>query len=114
MASVLHGCARSTPHVRAELKVSQTSSRDMAAKYGVAVKAVLTWRKRSTTADASMGPETPAGTVLTRAEKAAIVEFRRWTLLPLDGVMGTRKDTIPNLQRKHSLHLSITHILSRG
>jgi len=36
--------------------------------------------------DAQMGPTTPHSTVLTSAEDAMVVEFRRRTLLPLDDV----------------------------
>ena len=58
MAGVLHGSARTTPRVRAELKAAKTSSRALAAQYGINPKTVLKWRKRNITADASMGPKT--------------------------------------------------------
>ena len=35
MASVLHGSARATPRVRAELQSSKESSRTLAARYGL-------------------------------------------------------------------------------
>ena len=35
-----------------------------------------------------MGPTAPHSTVLTLAEEAMVVEFRRRTLLPLDDVLG--------------------------
>ena len=54
------------------------------------------WRGRTTTSDAPMGPRDPRSTVLTPAEEAIVVDRRR-TLLPLDGVLGCLKDTIPNL-----------------
>jgi hypothetical protein len=38
-------------------------------------------------------------TILTPAEEAIIVEFRRRTLLPPDDVLGCLKETIPNLSR---------------
>ena len=44
-----------------------------------------------------MGPKAPKSTVLTPAEEAIIVKFRRRTLLPLDDVMGCLRDTIPTL-----------------
>ncbi len=113
MAGVLHGSARTTPRVRAELKASKTSSRALAAQYGINAKTVLKWRKRNATADASMGPKTPKSTVLTLAEEAIIVEFRRRTLLALDDVMGCLKDTIPNLSRS-ALHRCLQrHGISR-
>ncbi len=113
MASVLHGCARTTPRVRAELQTAQTPSRAMAAQYGLNPKTVLKWRQRATTADAPMGPKKPASTVLTPSEEAIIVEFRRRTLLPLDDVMGALRDTIPNLSRS-ALHRCLQrHDISR-
>ena len=106
MASVLHGSARTTPRIRAELKAAQAPARLLARQYGLNVKTVLKWRNRPETADAPMGPK-PKSTVLTAAEEAVIVEFRRRTPLPLDDVLGCLKDTIPNLSRSalhHCLH----------
>jgi transposase-like protein len=103
MGSVLHGSARTTPRIRAELQGSQESSRTLAARYGLNPKTVGKWRKRTTTSDERMGPKAPKSTVLTAAEEAIVVEFRRRTLLPLDDVLGCLKDTIPNLSRS-ALH----------
>ena len=86
MAAGLHGSARTTPRVRAELQAAQTSSRALAAQYGLTPKTVLKWCKRTSTADTAMGPASPRSTVLTEVEEAMIVEFRRRTLLPLDDV----------------------------
>ena len=103
MASVLHGSARTTPRIRAELQASKESARALAARYGLNAKTVRKWRKRTTTADEPMGPKTPKSTVLTPAEEAIVVAFRRRTLLPLDDVLGCLKDAIPNLSRS-ALH----------
>lgn len=56
MASVVHGSARTTPRLRAEFQASQESTRALAVRYGVNPKTVAKWRKRTTTADAPMGP----------------------------------------------------------
>ena len=88
MASVLHGSARTTPRLRAEFQASKESSRALAARYGLNAKTVRKWRKRTTTADAPMGPKKPKSTVLTPAEEAIVVAFRQKTLLPLDDVLG--------------------------
>jgi hypothetical protein len=56
MASVLHDSACITPGIRAKLQKAKAATRAVAAQYGVNVKTVLKWRKRSTTADAQMGP----------------------------------------------------------
>ena len=113
MASVLHGCARTTPCLRAEFQASQESTRSLAAHYGLNPKTVKKWRSRTTTADAPMGPKTPKSTVLTPAEEAIVVAFRQKTLLPLDDVLGCLKDTIPNLSRS-ALHRCLQrHGISR-
>ena len=59
MASVLHGGARTTPRLRAEFQASKESSRALAARYGLNAKTVRKWRKRTTTADAPIGPKKP-------------------------------------------------------
>src|SRR3954453_7485220 len=103
MAAGLHGSARTTPRVRAELQRSQATTRGLAARYGLNPKTVAKWRGRSSTADARMGPARPRSTVLTEAEEAIVVEFRRRTLLPLDDVLGCLRKTIPKLSRS-ALH----------
>src|SRR3954466_8232105 len=113
MAGLLHGCARTTPCVRAELQASQASTRALAARYGLNPKTVAKWRERNNTADAPMGPRRPRSTVLTEAEEAAVVEFRRRTLLPLDDVLGCLRKSIPRLTRS-ALHRCLErHGISR-
>jgi hypothetical protein len=87
MASVLHGSARTTPRIRAELKAAQAPARLLASQYGLNVKTVLEWRNRDETTDAPMGPKSKS-TVLTSAAEAVIVEFWHRTLLPLDDVLA--------------------------
>jgi transposase-like protein len=103
LATGLHGAARTTPRVRAELQASQESTRALAGRYGLNAKTVAKWRRRSSTADQPMGPSKPKSTVLTEIEEAIVVEFRRRTLLPLDDVLGCLRETIPTLSRS-ALH----------
>ena len=113
MAAVLHGSVRTTPRVRAELQASQASTRALAAQYGLNPKTVAKWRARKTIVDAAMGPRDPRSTVLSPAEEAVIVEFRRRTLLPLDDIMGCLRDAIPKLTRS-ALHRCLQrHGISR-
>src|SRR5688572_24616077 len=113
MAGGLHGSARTTPRVRAELQASKEKTNALAERYGLSRTTVTKWRARTSTADAPMGPRSPRSTVLTLIEEAMIVEFRRRTLLPLDDVMGCLKDSIPNLTRS-SLHRCLErHGISR-
>ena len=76
MAAGLHGSARTTPRVRAELQRSQEATRALAARYGLNPKTVAKWRGRTTVADAPMGPSRPRSTVLTEAEQAIVVEVQ--------------------------------------
>jgi transposase InsO family protein len=51
-------------------------------------------RKRQTVEDLKTGPKEPRSTVLTKAEEATIVAFRRHTLLPLDDCLYALQPTI--------------------
>ena len=59
LATGLHGAARTTPRVRAELQAVKESTRTLAARYGLNTKTVAKWRKRASTADLPMGPSRP-------------------------------------------------------
>jgi transposase-like protein len=113
MAGVLHGSARTTPRIRAELQASQEATRVLAARYGLNPKTVQKWRKRTTTADQPMGPKRPRSTVLTEAEEAIVVAFRRRTLLPLDDVLGCLRECIPKLTRSALHRCLVRHGISR-
>lgn len=103
MAELLHGSARTTPRIRAELQASQESTRALAIRYQLNPKTVAKWRGRSTTSDEPMGPRKPCSSVLSAVEEAIVVEFRRRTLLPLDDVLGCLRESIPRLTRS-ALH----------
>src|SRR3982751_5379338 len=113
MAGVLHGSARTTPRVRGELQASQEATRVLAARYGLNQKTLAKWRQRTTTADQPMGPRRPRSTVLTEAEEAIVVEFRRRTLLPLDDVLGCLRESIPKLTRSALHRCLVRHGISR-
>ena len=119
MAGVLHGSARTTPRIRAELQASQETTRVLAARHGLNPKTVQKWRKRTTTADQPMGPRRPRSTVLTEAEEAIVpgssprTSFRRRTLLPLDDVLGCLRESIPTLTRSALHRCLVRHGISR-
>src|SRR5215211_577418 len=92
MAAGLHGSARTTPRVRAELQASQEATRVLASRHGLNPKTVAKWRGRTTTADRPMGPARPRSTVLAEAEEAIVVEFRRRTLLPRDDGKASKRE----------------------
>lgn len=92
------GSSRQRPHDAAcSSRAPSVERKQPRPRYGRNPKTVLKWRKRTTTADAPMGPNDPRSTVLTQAEEVIVVEFRRRTLLPLDDVLGCPMDTIPKL-----------------
>lgn len=113
MATGLHGSARTTPRVRAELQASQESTRALAARYGLNVKTVAKWRTRSTTADKPMGPAKPRSVRLSDAEEAMVVELRRCTLLPLDDLLGHLREPLPQLTRSALHRCLVRHGISR-
>jgi transposase-like protein len=85
----------------------------LAARYGLNPKTVTKWRRRATTSDQRMGPARPRSTVLTEAEEAIVVEFRRRTLLPLDDVLGCLREAIPGLTRSALHRCLVRHGISR-
>src|ERR687896_1333525 len=113
MAPGLHGSARTTPRVRAELQRAQATTRSLAARHGLNPKTVAKWRHRTTTDDRAMGPSRPRSSVLTEAEEAIVVEFRRRTLLPLDDVLGCLRESIPTLTRSALHRCLVRHGISR-
>lgn len=52
MALGLHGSARTTPRIRAELQASQASTRSLARRCGLNEKTGAKWRRRTSTLDA--------------------------------------------------------------
>jgi len=113
MGQVLHGSATTTHAVRAAIQRSQASASALSETYGINAKTVLKWRKRTCVEDRKTGPKRPQSTVLSEFEEAAIVAFRRHTLLPLDDCLYALQPTIPHLTRS-SLHRCLQrHGISR-
>lgn len=71
----------------------------MSRELGINPKTVAKWRKRATVEDMKTGPSEPRSTVLTEAEEAMVVAFRRHTLLPLDDCLYALPSSIPHLTR---------------
>lgn len=113
MGQVLHGSATTTEAVRRAIQHSQESLRTLARRYGINSKTVAKWKKRVSVADLPTGPTQPKSTVLSIEEEAAIVAFRRHTLLPLDDCLYALQPTMPHLTRS-SLHRCLQrHGISR-
>ena len=103
MGQIRHGIA-TTPHaVRAAIRRSQASLSALSRELGINPKTVAKWRKRTTVEDLKTGPKAPHPTILTEAEEAMVVAFRRHTLLPLDDCLHTLQPSIPHLTRS-ALH----------
>ena len=113
MGQVLHGCARTTEAVRLAIQGREESVRTLAARYGVSPTTIQKWRKRDHVHDAAMGPKEVRSSTLTLEQEAAVVAFRRHTLLPLDDCLYALQPTLPHLTRS-SLHRCLQrHGISR-
>jgi transposase len=113
MGQVLHGSATTTEAIRRAIQNSEESLRALSKRYGINHKTVAKWKKRTSLADLPTGPKEPHSTVLSPEEEAAIVAFRRHTLLPLDDCLYALQPTIPHLTRS-SLHRCLQrHGISR-
>jgi len=102
MGQVLHGCATTTHGARAAKQRSQASLAQLSRELGITPKTVVKWRKRATVEDLKTAPKEPRSTVLTEAEEAVIVAFRRHTLLPLDDCLYALQPSIPHLTNSPS------------
>ena len=96
MGQVRHGSATTTHAVRAAIQRSQASLATLSRDLGINPKTVAKWRKRQTVEDLKTGPREPRSTILTEAEEATIVAFRRHTLLPLDDCLYALQPSIPH------------------
>ena len=103
MGQIRHGSATTTHAIRAAIQRSQASLAVLSKEFGINAKTVAKWRKRTFVDDLKTGPTKPRSTVLTEAEEAMIVAFRRHTLLPLDDCLYALQSTLPHLTRS-ALH----------
>ena len=96
-----------------QIQRSQSSLAVLSRDLGINPKTVAKWRKRAAVEDLKTGLREPRSTVLTEAEEAMVVAFRRHTLLPLDDCLYALQPTIPHLTRS-ALHRCLQrHGLSR-
>lgn len=100
---VLHGCAGATETARRAIQAGQESVRALARGYGIGPTTVQKWRRRSTMADAPMGPKQRRSTVLSPEQEAAVVAFRRHTQPLLDDCPYALQPSMPQLTRS-TLH----------
>ena len=113
MGQVLHSSVTTTQTVRRAIQNSQESLRTLAKRYGINQKTVAKWKKRTSVDDLTTGPKNPRSSVLSPEDEAAIVAFRKRTLLPLDDCLYALQPSIPYLTRS-SLHRCLQrHGISR-
>ena len=106
-------CATITHAVRAAIQRSQASLLVLRKELGINPKTVANWRKHTTVEDLKTGPREPRSSILTEAEEAIIVAFRRHTLLPLDDCLYALQPSLPHLTRS-ALHRCLQrHGISR-
>ncbi len=113
MGQILHGSATTTHAVRAALQRSKATIAELSAQYGVNPKTVMKWRNRSSVEDLPMGPKDVRSTVLSTAEEALCIAFRKHTLLPLDDCLYALQATVPHLTRSSLHRLFQRHGISR-
>ena len=113
MGQLLHGSARKTEAVRRAIQHSQASLRALSRRYEINQKTVAKWKKRTAVRDLRTGSKDAPSPVLSIADEAIIVAFRKHTLLPLDDGLYAFQGTIPHLTRS-SLHRCLQrHGISR-
>ena len=113
MGQILHGNASTTASVRRAIQYSQESLKVLAERHGINEKTVAKWRKRDFVHDEQMGPKVVRSTVLSAEEEAAVVAFRRYTLLPLDDCLYALQAILPNLTRSNLHRCLQRHGISR-
>ena len=82
---------------------SQASLAKLSRDLGIDPKTVAKWRKRATVEDLKTGPKASYSTTLTKAEEAAVLAFRRHTLLPMGDRLYALQPSILHLTRS-ALH----------
>ncbi len=113
MGQVLHISAATTYAIRAGIQRSQASASVLCETYAINPKTVLKSKKRTCIEDRKTGPKLSQSTVLSEVEEAAIVAFRRHTLLPLDDCLYALQPSIPNLTRSFLHRCLQPHGISR-
>ena len=85
----------------------QASLAQLSRNLGINPKTLAKWRKRATVEDVKTGPTEPRSTVLTEAEEAMIVAFRRPTLPPLHDCLYALQSSLPHPLAGRRLHRNL-------
>ncbi|WP_304351145.1 hypothetical protein [Comamonas testosteroni] len=100
MAIRLHGSARTTPRIRAELQLATGSHRSLAKRYA---KTMAKWRARTSVLNERMAPRYRASQHLSQEQEHFAIGLRKQRHLSLDDLMGQLLETAPRLSRS-ALH----------
>lgn len=103
VGQVPHASATTTEVTRRAIRHGQEILRTLAKRYGINPKTVAKWKKRTSVTDLPTGPKQLSSTVLSVEQEAAIVTFRKHTLLSLNDCLYVLQPVIPHLTRT-SLH----------
>ena len=103
MANMLHGSARTTPRIRAELQLATGSHRSLTKLYGINLKTAAKWRARTSVLDEPMAPRDKASQHLSQEQEHLEIALRKQGHLSLDDLMGQLLETAPKLSRS-ALH----------
>src|SRR3712207_7707633 len=95
MGAGLHGSARTTPRVRAELQASQEGTRALAARYGLNPKTVAKWRSRPRPAAPPLRPGRAPNPVLTHGGGGILLELPPPPLPPPVQLPGHLRGGLP-------------------
>ena len=89
----LHKNARTTPAVRAYIRHSTKTQRELADELGVGIGTIRKWQRRDSTQDRSHTSHN-LQTTLTKAQQALVVELRTTLKLPLDDLLAVTHEFI--------------------
>ena len=95
----LHKNARTTPAIRAYIRQSGKTPRELADELGLGLGTIYKWQRRDSVEDLSHTAHR-LQTTLSPAQEALVVELRRTLLLPLDDLLAVVREFIhPALTR---------------
>ena len=99
MAIRLHGSARTTARIRAELQLATGSHRSLTKLYGINSKTAAKWRACTSVLDEPMAPRDSASQHLSQEQEHLAIALRKQGHLSLDDLMGQLLETAPKLSR---------------
>ena len=100
MASILHGNAKTTPRIRAEIQNANKSITELAKRYHLTPKTVSKWKNATTVEDGLSGGNRSSRS-LSEEQEQIICEVRRVTKFALDDILILLKPHMKSLTRSN-------------